>query len=110
MNISGHGPSSYSNIKFYIEGQQIECCDSYNYLGIILKPSGTASYASKQLLTKANKSYFAMSNILYENKKMVMSEYYNYLTLLLPQYVPMHRNTGAFWVSHATLLKVKNGF
>ena len=70
MNISGHGPSSFPNIKFYIEGQQIESCDSYNYLGIIIKPSGAVSYAAKQLLTKANKAYFAMSNILYENKKI----------------------------------------
>ena len=88
----GHGPSSFPNINFNIEGQQIECCDTYNYLGAVMKPSGTVSYAAKQLLTKANKAYFSINNVFYENKKMGHVQSLQLLHL----FVCMHKNIWAY--------------
>ena len=70
FNPSGHGPSKFSNINFFINNQVVEKCDSYTYLGFIFKPSGSVAAGMKELLTKANRAYYSISNILYENKKM----------------------------------------
>ena len=67
---SGYGPAKFPNINFTCNGHIIEKVDSYSYLGIIFKPSGSVSMAVQELVTKANRAYFSMSNIFYENKKM----------------------------------------
>ena len=56
--------------KFFIGNSELIIADSYTYLGIIFKPSGSVSHAVQELHTKANKAWFAISNIVYQNKKM----------------------------------------
>ena len=70
FNPGGFGPAKFPNLNFYINGQIVEKCDSYTYLGFSFKPSGLVTAGVKELVTKANRAYYSISNILYENKKM----------------------------------------
>ena len=70
FNPNGWGPKQFPRIKFNINNQQLENTDSYTYLGLIFKPSGSVESAAKELLAKANRAYFSMSSLFYENKKM----------------------------------------
>ena len=70
FNPGGFGPAEFPNLNFYINGQIVEKCDSYTYLGFSFKPSGSVTAGVKELVTKANRAYYSISNILYENKKM----------------------------------------
>ena len=70
FNPSGWGPSRFPKIKFHIDNQLLENVDHYTYLGVMFKPSGSVDMAVKELLVKANRAYFSLSSLLYENKKM----------------------------------------
>ena len=70
FNTSGFGPAKFANLNFYINNKVVEKCDSYTYLGFVFKPSGSATAGIRELLTKANRAYYSISNILYQNKKM----------------------------------------
>ena len=70
FNPNGFGPAKFLNINFYIHNQVVEKCDSYTYLGFVFKPSGSVAAGVKELMSKANRAYYSISNILYENKKM----------------------------------------
>ena len=48
----------------------MENAEDYTYLGLIFKPSGSVTAAAQELLDKANRAYFSMSSVFYENKKM----------------------------------------
>lgn len=74
FNPSGHGPAKFQNVNFYINNQLVEKCDSYTYLGFIFKPSGSVAAGIKELVTKSNRAYYSMSNVLYENKKMKVDQ------------------------------------
>ena len=56
--------------QFYIGDDHIEVVDSYQYLGISLKPSGSMQYAISELYDKANRAWFAISNVLYKYKRL----------------------------------------
>ena len=60
--------------QFKIETNIIEVVDSYQYLGIILKPSGSMQFAVKELFDKANRAWFAISNVLYCHKRLPVSK------------------------------------
>ena len=49
---------------------QLEVCDQYTYLGILLKPSSTFSFAVDEQYAKASRAWFSISNIIYQNKKL----------------------------------------
>ena len=70
FNSCGFGPAKLTKLKCKINGQAIEMTDSYNYLGLIFKQSGSVQFAATELLAKAKRAYLSMSNIFYENKKM----------------------------------------
>jgi hypothetical protein len=70
FNPSGWGPNQFPKIKFFINNNLLENTDSYTYLGLIFKPSGSVTAAAQELPSKANRAYFSMSSIFYENKKM----------------------------------------
>ena len=66
------GGRSLKNTTFLAGGHHIEIADSYQYLGIKLKPSGSMQLAMDELFTKANRAWFAISNVLYQHKKMAV--------------------------------------
>ena len=70
FNPAGFGPAKFPNLNFYINNRIVEKCDSYTYLGFLFKPSGSVVAGVKELVSKANRAYYSISNILYENKKM----------------------------------------
>ena len=70
FNPPGWGPKQFPKIKFFINDNILENAESYTYLGLIFKPSGSVTAAAQELLAKANRAYFSMSSIFYENKKM----------------------------------------
>ena len=51
---------------------EIEIVDSYQYLGIRFKPSGSMKLATDELYTKASRAWFAISNVLYQHKKLAI--------------------------------------
>ena len=68
FNPSGWGPAKFPKIRFFINNNLFENKDSYTYLGIIFKPSGSVEAAVKELLAKANRAYYSMSSVSYQNK------------------------------------------
>ena len=70
FNPNGYGPSKFQNLNFYINNKPEEKCDSYTYLGFVFKPLGSVGAGVQELISKANRAYYSISSILYENKKM----------------------------------------
>ena len=59
--------------NFYIGNTTIEVVDTYQYLGVNLKPSGSMQFAVSELYDKANRAWFAISNVLYKYKRLPVS-------------------------------------
>ena len=70
FNGQGRKLANVDNHLFYLGTSLIEVVDTYQYLGIILKPSGTMHQAVGELFDKANRAWFAISNVLYCHKKL----------------------------------------
>ena len=60
--------------KFYLGNNALEIADNYQYLGIKFKPSGSFQFAIGELFDKANKAWFAISNVLYQHKKLAVKK------------------------------------
>ena len=60
--------------NFFVNGSPLEIVDHYQYLGIELKPSGSFQFAVGELFNKANRAWFAISNVLYQHKKMAVKK------------------------------------
>ena len=58
--------------NFFVDGRPLDIVDKYQYLGIILKASGSFQFAMSELLDKANRAWFAISNVLYQHKKLAV--------------------------------------
>ena len=54
---------------FLLGGAILDVVNEYQYLGLKLKSSGSFSFASNELYTKASRAYFSISNVLYTHKK-----------------------------------------
>ena len=59
---------------FYVGSRPLKIADNYQYLGIKFKPSGSFQFAVGELFDKANKAWFAISNVLYQHKKMAVKK------------------------------------
>ena len=59
---------------FTVGGFPIEIVDSYQYLGIKFKPSGSLHCAAGELFDKASRAWFAISNVLYQHKKLAVKK------------------------------------
>ena len=55
---------------FQLAGVPLEITESYQYLGVKIRPSGSFSFAADELCAKARKAWFAISNIIYKDKRM----------------------------------------
>ena len=94
FNGNGFGPAKFPKLKFYINGSVLENTDSYTYLGLVFKPSGSFTAAANELLIKANRAYFSMSNIFYENKTMKVDRAIQLFTSLV---CPIAQYASEFW-------------
>ena len=59
--------------QFFIGNNHVEVVNTYQYLGINLKPSGSMHYAVSELADKASRAWFAISNVLYKHKRLPVS-------------------------------------
>ena len=63
-----------TNEKIFLDGSPLEIVDSYQYLGIKFKPSGAFQVAVGELFDNANRAWFAISNVLYQHKKLAVKK------------------------------------
>ena len=94
FNSGGFGPTKFPKLKFKINGQPLEMTDSHTYLDVIFKPSGSVQFAATELLAKAKRAYFSMSNIFYENKTMKIDKAIQLFTSLIS---PIAQYASEFW-------------
>ena len=70
FNKRGIRPQFFPNVKFFINNQPLENAETYTYLGLVFVPSGSTTAATKELYLKANRAWFSLSHLIYQNKKM----------------------------------------
>ena len=63
-----------TNNAFYVGQTPLEIVDTYQYLGIKFKPSGSFKFAMGELFEKANRAWFAIRNVLYQHKKLAVKK------------------------------------
>ena len=80
---------------FSVAGSPLEIVDNYQYLGIKLKPSGTMQFAAGELLAKANRAWFAISNVLYQHKKLAVQKALQLFDSLIK---PIFSYAAEFWL------------
>ena len=54
--------------QFFLGSNHIEVVDTYQYLGLSLKPSGSMQFAVSELYDKASRAWFAIANVLHKYK------------------------------------------
>ena len=69
MIFNGRG-LKLANYNFSISNRTVEVVDTYQYLGINLKPSGSMQFAVSELYDKASRAWYAISNVLYKYKRL----------------------------------------
>ena len=74
FNSRGLGPRLIPQFVFYINGSPLTVCESYVYLGLVFRPSGAVTSAIKELHTKAARSWFSISKIIFQNKRMAVPQ------------------------------------
>ena len=85
FNPRGLGSKNFPDFKFLINGNLLENTDSYSYLGLIFKPSGTVTAATAELYTKASRAWFSISHIIYQNKRLSVQRGFKLLdSLVMP--------------------------
>ena len=89
--------------QFYIGADHIEVVDSYQYLGISLKPSGSMQYAISELYDKASRAWFAISNVLYKYKRLPVDRAFQLFDSLIR---PIALFSCEFWLPN--ILSKKN--
>ena len=80
---------------FLAGGAIIETVDSYQYLGIKTKSSGSMQLATDELFTKANRAWFAISNVLYQHKKLPVFKAFQLFDSLIK---PIFLYATEFWL------------
>ena len=71
------------NYQLTAGGNNVEVVDSYQYLGIKLKASGSMQLAVNELFDKANRAWFSISNILYTNKRLAVKKAFKLFDCLI---------------------------
>ena len=80
---------------FFIGNRSVEVVDTYQYLGINLKPSGSMQFAVSELFDKASRAWFAISNVLYKYKRLEVSRAFKLFDILIR---PIALFSSEFWL------------
>ena len=75
MNIFSKAESKKTNNLFMLSSVRLEIAYCYEYLVIKLGPSGRFSVAAGKVCTKARRTLFSISNIVYKNRQPVSKEF-----------------------------------
>ena len=70
MIFNQRGRTLKNKYSFSVNNQKLEITDQYQYLGLKLRPSGSFNFSVKELYDKASRSWFSISNIIFQNKRM----------------------------------------
>ena len=81
--------------NFFIGNRSVEVVDTYQYLGINLKPSGSMQFAVGELFDKASRAWFAISNVLYKYKRLEVSRAFQLFDSLIR---PIALFSSEFWL------------
>ena len=81
--------------QFFIGNDPVEVVDTYQYLGINLKPSGSMQFAVSELCDKASRAWFAISNVLYKHKRLPVSRAFQLFDSLIK---PVALFSCEFWL------------
>ena len=73
FNGRGFKLKNHPDHKFVIGNQPVEVVDTYQYLGVNLKSSGSMQFAVSELCDKASRAWFGISNVIYKHKRMPVS-------------------------------------
>jgi hypothetical protein len=84
-----------NNFQFTAGGKYIEVVDNYQYLGLKLKASGSMKLAVSELFDKANRAWFSISNILYQNKRLAVKKAFKLFDSLIR---PILLYASEFWL------------
>ena len=76
--------------------------DEYVYLGLVFKPSGSTTAAVQQLQSKASNAWFALSNQIYQNKKLSNKRAFQLVDSLV---TPVGLYASEFWTPLSIPLK-----
>ena len=90
--------------QFSAGGSPLEIVDNYQYLGVKLKPSGSLQFATNELFAKASRAWFAISNVLYQHKKLAVKKALQLFDSLIK---PIFSYASEFWLP---FLITKKGF
>ena len=60
--------------SFSVNNSKLEITNEYQYLGLKLRPSGSMTFAVQELLEKASRAWFSISNILFKNTRMKVDQ------------------------------------
>jgi len=93
--IFNSGGKKLKEFSFYAGGSEIKVVDSYQYLGIELKPSGSFKLATDELYTKASRARFAISNVLFQHKKLAVQKSFQLFDSLIR---PIFLYAVEFWL------------
>ena len=85
----------YKNFVFMAGESQIEIVDTYQYLGMKLKSSGSMQVATDELYDKANRAWFSISNVLYQHKKLAVHKALQLFDSLIR---PIFSYAAEFWL------------
>ena len=69
MIMSKSGRKLDNLFNFKLDGKTLEITNEYQYLGIKLRSSGSFTLAVQELNDKASRAWFAISNIIFKNKR-----------------------------------------
>ena len=83
------------NFVFMAGESQIEIVDTYQYLGIKLRSSGSMQVATDELYAKASRAWFSISNVLYQHKKLAV---HKALMLFDSLIRPIFSYAAEFWL------------
>ena len=89
------GDKKCKEFSFSAGGSKIDIVDSYQYLGIKFKPSGSMKLATDELFTKASRAWFAISNVLYQHKKLDVKKAFQLFDSLIR---PIFLYAVEFWL------------
>ena len=93
--IFNYGGKMLKEFAFSAGGCPIDIVDNYQYLGIKLRPSGSMQLTTDESFSKANRAWFAISNVLYQHKKLAVHKALQLFDSLIK---PIFLYAAEFWL------------
>ena len=83
--------------SFLVNNSSLEITDEHQYLELKLRPSVSMSFDVQELLEKASRAWFSISNILFKNKRMKVDQALGVFDSLV---TPVATYGSPFWLPY----------